>query len=118
MKKRNEGLIKFVINGFLALGLIMVFYLMLYAFFYDSRKYILNLYMIIQDLFIKCGLNLTNNFYVNLGVVYLVVLVVLYILGDYILELGKKDNGKDRDTNFKLPKHVKMLKSKGKIRKK
>lgn len=106
MRQNNEGLIKFLIKGFIAIGIIMALYLILYTFFYDSRIYISNLYNITSELFIKVKLNFTENFYVNLFIVYLIVLIAIYELGIYINKLDKRKN-----TRLKLAKGSKMSKS-------
>lgn len=112
MGKNGDGLIKFLIKGFIAMGVIMVLYLTLYTFFYDSRIYILNLYKVIEGLLMKAKLNFTENFYFNLVVVYLIILTAIYIVGEHIMKLGKEENIKSN--NLTLGKGSKMSKNRGK----
>lgn len=106
MRENDYGLIKFLIKGFIAIGIIMALYLILYTFFYDSRIYIANLYNVVSGLFIKAKLNFTENFYVNLFIVYLVILIAIYELGKYINKLEKS-----KSTNLRLAKGSKMSKN-------
>lgn len=109
MRENKDGLIKFLIKGFIAIGIIMALYLILYTFFYDSRIYISNLHNVISILFVKAKLNFTDNLYVNLFIVYLVILIATYVLEQYIMKCRKNDKGKK--TTLKLEKGTKMSKN-------
>lgn len=106
MRVNKDGLIKFLIKGFIAIGIIMALYLILYTFFYDSRIYISNLYNVTSALFVKAKLNFTDNFYVNLFIVYLVILIASYVIGQYIVGCNK-----DKSSTLRLAKGSKMSKN-------